>query len=157
MEEYSVISKIDEPTDRCSGMVVVPKANGDVRISVDLTKLNESVHRECHILPSVELTLGQLGEAKVFSKLDVGFDRLSWLVNHLSSPPLLPHLVDSASTGLPFGITSAPKYYQKKMSAILTGIPEVVCMINDILVFGWRLHKSGGCLEMDPRGGRYPQ
>ena len=69
METLGVISKIDEPTDWCSGMVVVPKANGDVRICVDLTKLNESVRRERHIMPSGELTPGQLGEAKVFSKL----------------------------------------------------------------------------------------
>ena len=41
MEELGVISKIDEPTDWCAGMVVVPKANGDVRIcvDVDLTKV----------------------------------------------------------------------------------------------------------------------
>ena len=70
MEELGVISKIDEPTDWCAGMVVVPKANGDVRVCVDLTKLNECVRRERHILPSVELTLAQLGEAKVSSKLD---------------------------------------------------------------------------------------
>ena len=42
-------------------MVVVPKANGQVRICVDLTKLNE---RECHILLSVEQVLAQIGDAK---------------------------------------------------------------------------------------------
>ena len=36
MEETGVITKISEPTEWCAGMVVVPKANGNVRICVDL-------------------------------------------------------------------------------------------------------------------------
>lgn len=66
-----VIRKVQEPTEWCSGIIVVPKSNGQVRICVDLTRLNESVCRERHILPSVEETL--TGDAKVFSKLDVNF------------------------------------------------------------------------------------
>ena len=51
-----MISKIDEPTDWCAGMVVVLKEDGRVRICVDLTQLNQSVCIERHILPSVEQT-----------------------------------------------------------------------------------------------------
>ena len=53
-----------KPTDWFSGIVVVPKPNGSVRICVDLSKLNDSVCRERHILPSVEQILAQLGNAK---------------------------------------------------------------------------------------------
>ena len=70
MESMDVIERVTEPTDWCSGMVVVPKANGKVRICVDLTKLNQSVQREWHILPSVEDTLAQLKDANIFTKLD---------------------------------------------------------------------------------------
>ncbi len=67
MELLGVITKFEEPTDWCSGMVPVPKKNGEVRICIDLTKLNEAVCREKYILPSVEQFLGLLGRAKVFS------------------------------------------------------------------------------------------
>ena len=77
MEDLGVISKVKEPTEWCAGMVVVPKANGKVRICVDLTKLNESVCRERHILPSVEQTLAQIGGAKIFSKLDANSGKLN--------------------------------------------------------------------------------
>ena len=37
MESMDVIERVTKPTDWCSGMVVVPKANGKVRICVDLS------------------------------------------------------------------------------------------------------------------------
>ena len=49
---------------------MVPKPNGKIRLCVDLTKLNESVCRERHILPSVKQILAQMNGAKIFSKLD---------------------------------------------------------------------------------------
>lgn len=38
-----VISRIEEPTDWCSGMVPVPTKEGSVRICCDLTNLYEDV------------------------------------------------------------------------------------------------------------------
>jgi len=49
---------------------------------------------------------------------------------------------------LPFGITSAPEHFQRRMSEILSGLNGVVCLVDDILVYGKtreehdeRLHK----------------
>ena len=70
MENLGVIAKVEQPTEWCTGMVVVPKPNGKVRICVDLTRLNESVKRERHPLPAVDQTLAQLAGANVFTKLD---------------------------------------------------------------------------------------
>ena len=54
MLQLGVIEQVNQPTEWCSGMVVVPKPNGSVRICVDLTNLNKNVQRERHILPSVK-------------------------------------------------------------------------------------------------------
>lgn len=70
MEGLGVISRIEELTEWCTGMVVVPKANGQVRICVDLMKLNESVCRERHQLPVVEQIFAQIAGAQFFAKLD---------------------------------------------------------------------------------------
>jgi hypothetical protein len=70
MEKLGVISRIDEPTEWCAGMVVVPKSSGQVRICIDFIKLNMSVKRENFPLPSVEESLVKLANAVVFSKLD---------------------------------------------------------------------------------------
>ncbi|KAL6459873.1 hypothetical protein MHYP_G00316320 [Metynnis hypsauchen] len=70
MEEMGVISRIEKPTEWCAGIVVVPKPNCKIRLCVDLTKLNESMCRERHILPSVDQSLAQLNGAQFFTKLD---------------------------------------------------------------------------------------
>ena len=43
MRQFGVIVPVREPTDCCSGMVVVPKPQDKVMICVDLTQLNKSV------------------------------------------------------------------------------------------------------------------
>ena len=76
--KLDVIETIDTPTDWCAPLVVVPKANGDVRLCVDLTMLNKSVKRETYAMPSVEETLSKISKGSVFSKLDAnsGFHSL---------------------------------------------------------------------------------
>ena len=138
MESMGVITKVDNPTDWCAGMVVVPKPNGNIRICVDLTKLNNSVRRERHILPSVEQILAQIGDSTIFSKLDAnaGF----WQVKLSKESALLTTFITPYGrfcfNRLPFGITSAPEFFQKQMSKILIGLDGVICMIDDVLIHG---------------------
>ena len=138
MESLGVISKVTEPTPWCAGMVVVPKRSGDVRICVDLKALNESVKRETHLIPKVDSVLAQLSGAAVFSKLDAssGF----WQIPLSERSKLLTTFITPfgryAFNKLPFGIASAPEIFQRRMNRILEGLDSVVCMMDDILVFG---------------------
>lgn len=139
MENMGVISRVDKPTEWCSGMVVVPKSDGkNVRICVDLTKLNESVLRENHPLPSVDQTLAQLTGAKIFSKIDSNSS--FWQANlSEESKPLTTFITPFGRyqfERLPFGISSAPEFYQKRMSETLEGFEGVVCHMDDVLVYG---------------------
>lgn len=56
-----------------SPLVVVPKPDSldGVRICVDMRRANEAVARENHPLPTIENFLPELGNATIFSKLDV--------------------------------------------------------------------------------------
>ena len=124
-------------------MVVVPKPNGNIRICVDLTKLNVSVCRERHMLPSVEQIHAQIGDSTIFSKLNAnaGF----WQVKLSGESALLTTFITLYGrycfNQLPFGITSAPEFFQKQMSKILTRLDGVVCMIDDVLVHGKTLQE----------------
>lgn len=70
MVSDGVIVPVEEPTEWGAPTVVVHMKNGNVRICVDCTTLNKSVLREYHPIPSVEHTLGMLGNARHFSKID---------------------------------------------------------------------------------------
>ena len=137
MEQLGVISKVEGPTEWCARMVVVPKPDGNVRICVDLTKLNESVCRERH-LPAVEQTLAQLAVAQVFTKLDAnsGFWQIPLSTDSSLLTTFLTPFGRYCFNRLPFGITSAPEHFQRRMSALLEGIEGVVCMMDDVLVHG---------------------
>ena len=138
MEQLGVIIPVTTPTEWCAGMVVVPKSNNKVRICVDLTHLNESVQRERHLLPAVDQTLAQLAGAKIFSKIDAnsGF----WQVPLAPESALLTTFITPFGRycfqRLPFGISSAPEHFQRRMQEILEGVQGVVCQMDDILVHG---------------------
>ncbi|XP_029701916.1 uncharacterized protein K02A2.6-like [Takifugu rubripes] len=138
MVTLGVIAPIDEPTEWCAGIVVVLKPNGTIRICVDLTHLNDYVCRERLILPAVDETLAKLSGATLFSKLDAtaGF----WQVPlHPESVPLTTFITPFGRYcfhRLPFGISSAPEHFQKRLSQMLTGLEGTVCHADDILVFG---------------------
>ena len=68
--EAGVITGVDQPTDWCAPMVVTPRSNGKVRVSIDLSKLNEYVKRESNPLPAVDTALGKLSGSRAFIKLD---------------------------------------------------------------------------------------
>lgn len=138
MQQLGVIERVTEPTSWCSGMVVVPKSKGKVRICVDLTKLNTSVKRERHPMPSVEQILAQVGDSKVFTKLDAnsGF----WQIPLAAESALLTTFITPFGRfcfrRLPFGITSAPEHFQRRMLEILEGLDGVTGMVDDVLVHG---------------------
>ena len=148
MESIGVISKVQQPTEWCVGMVVVPKANGKVRTCVDLTKLNESVQTEQHPLLAVDQTLAQLAGPKVFSKLDAnsGF----WQIPIDPASSLLTTFITPFGRHcfhcLPFGISSAPEHFQWRMSEALSGLAGVVCM-DDILIHAATREQHDECLN----------
>ena len=124
MVESGVIRSETEPTDWCAAMVPVIKKTGTVRICVDLKQLNTAVRREHHMLPSLEDIAPELAGSKVFSTLDAasGF----WQIPIYEDSQLLTTFITPfgryAFCRLPFGISSAPEIFQRKMSTLLEGL-----------------------------------
>ena len=116
MVNLGVIEPVDEPTDWCAPIVVVLKPNGNVKICVDLTKLNAAVRREMYQMPKVEETLGSTAKGAVYSNLGAnsGFHQVP----------------------LSVGIASAPEVFQKTMDRELSGLEGVLCHMDDILIVG---------------------
>ena len=130
MEPLGVISRVDQPTPWCAGMVIVPKENGIIRICVDLKPLNTSVQREVHPLPTVDETLAQLTGATVFSKL--GENSSFWQILLASSSKLLTTFLTHSGrycfNKMPFSISSALEHFQRRMGKLLVSLPGVLRM-----------------------------
>ena len=133
-----IIVPVEQPTSWCSAMVVVPKSSGAVRLCVDFTTLNKYVRRERVMLPSVDHTLAQLKGAKFFTRLDAnsGFYQVPLSENSQELITFITPFGRYMFTRMPFGISSAPEHFQRRMSEVLAGVPGVVCQMDDALVFG---------------------
>ncbi|GFR81911.1 transposon Ty3-G Gag-Pol polyprotein [Elysia marginata] len=137
MLSEGVISPLNEPTDWCSGIVVVPKPDqSSVRICVDLTALNKAVLREVHPLSSVDDDLARLAGSRVFTKLDArgGFWQMPLDPQTRLLRTFLTPFGRFCMNRLPFGISSALEIFQIRMSDILCDIEGVICHMDDILV-----------------------
>ena len=85
---------------------------------MDLKPLTESVLQEVYPLPKVDETLAQLTGATLFSKLDAnsGFWKIPLAE---TSRPLTTFITPFGRyhfNKLPFGITSAPEHFQRRMA-----------------------------------------
>ena len=136
MINQGIISPVTEPTTWCSGIVVVPKQNGDVRICVDLTQLNKAVRREIHPMNSVDESLAKLAQSKIFTKLDAksGFWQIPLSEKSRQYTTFITPFGRFQFNRLPFGISSASEVFQRSMSRILGDMEGIVCHMDDILI-----------------------
>ncbi|UYV63745.1 K02A2.6-like, partial [Cordylochernes scorpioides] len=143
MTRLGVIESVEEPTEWCAGMVAVSKPGGKIRNFVDLTKLNQYIRRENYPLPATEHILGQLGNACYFSKLDA--NSRFWQFGLAKESQKLTTFITPFGRfffkRIPFGITSAPEIFQRKMTQLLGNIEGVVCFMDDIVVYGSSLEE----------------
>ena len=136
--KLKVISTVEEPTDWTSGIVVVHKSNGSLRICIDPQQLNKGLKRRTYQVPTVEELLPELTKARVFSKCDVksGFwhiklDEASSKLTTFSTP-----FGRYKWNRMPFGIAPAPEIFQCRLEQALLGLPGVRNIHDDIIVFG---------------------
>ena len=93
---------------------------------------------ERYILPTVNVSPAKLSEGKVFSKLDAnyGFWQVPMGTGSCHLTTFITPIWRFCFNRLPFGISSIPDLFQRRMSTILDSISGVLCNMNDILVYG---------------------
>ena len=82
--------------------------------------------------------ISQLSTGWVFSKLDANSGY--WQVILEEESQLLTTFLTPwgrfSFQRMPFGLNSASEFYQRSMEKILFGLDGVICMMDDILIFG---------------------
>ena len=143
LEELDVIEKVNGPTSWINPLVAVEKPNGDIRICLDMRQANHAILREKHPVPTVEETLQEISEAKVFSKLD-----LNMAFHQIELHPHSRDITTFAAPGglyrykrLFFGVNMATEKFQQLIWQILKDCPGAYNLHDDVRVVG-RDHKE---------------
>lgn len=137
LELRGIIKKVEEPTPWISSMVTVVKPE-KLRICIDPKDLNKAIKHPKYQMPILDEVLPNLANAKVFSVLDAkdGFHQVkldepsSYLTTFWTPFGRYRYL------RMPFGISSAPEEYQRRMHSIVQGLRGVEVIADDILVYG---------------------
>ena len=109
-----------------------------VRVCLGPQDLNAAIKRNHFHMPTLDDVLPTLNKAKAFSLLDVkdGFmhiklsERSSFLTTFWGPQGCYRWL------RLPFGISSAPEEFQRRLQVALHGIDSVAVVADDVLVYG---------------------
>jgi hypothetical protein len=137
MERSGVIERFEGYSEWLSPMNVVPKANGDFRIVVNMGEPNKAIKRQFHHIPRLEEMTTKLCGAKRFTSLDI-----SNAFHHFKLSKESSEMTAFAAPGgnfrfkrLVFGVNCAPELFQRHMEDILSGMRNTVVYIDDILLY----------------------
>ena len=137
MVQEEIIAPVETPTSWVSSLVCVEKPN-KLRICLDPQDLNKAIKRNHYPMKTIEDILPDLSKAKIFSVLDAkhGF----W---HVELEEQSSYLTTFNSPfgryrwkRMPFGISSAPEEFQRRLDEALEGLHGVKTIADDILVYG---------------------
>ena len=136
--DKEVIEPVEGPTQWVSQLVVAEKKNGDLRICIDPRPLNKALKRAHYQLPTIDDVLPSLTDAKIFSKLDLSsafwqltLDEESSKLTTFNTP-----FGRYKWLRLPFGTSASSEIFQYRLHVALEGLPGVLCVADDIVVYG---------------------
>ena len=122
-----------------SPMVVVVKSNKDLRLCIDGSKtINPHIETHHYPLPVIDELLANKSNAKLFCVLDLKGAYQQLVVNEETKKLLAINTAFGmyAYKRLPFGVKPAASIFQSVMDQILSGLDDVQCYIDDILIWG---------------------
>ena len=136
--ELGVIEHVTKPPTWVNPLVVVPKKDGEgVRICVDMRIANTAIIREPYQIPTLDEILHTFNGCTKFTKLDLnkGYHQILLDPNSRDLTAFACHRGIFRYTRLIFGISPAAEIYQREIEIVLSGIPWV-CNISDDIIIG---------------------
>ncbi|KAJ1130344.1 hypothetical protein NDU88_008697 [Pleurodeles waltl] len=137
LQSLQIIEPV-EASEWVSPLVVARKANGKVRLCVDLRGLNENIIMDQFPLPRIDEMLSATRDAKWFSTLDLssGYHqvKLDYHSRHLTT--FCTPWGCFRFKSMPFGLASGAAVFQRLMAQLFGHLPNVTFFQDYILVMG---------------------
>ncbi|XP_076730651.1 retrovirus-related Pol polyprotein from transposon 412 [Maylandia zebra] len=122
-----------------SPAVVVIKKDGSVRFCCDYRRLNEVTCKDAYPLPRIEESLDALGNALLFSTLDLtaGYFQVAMSETDRGKTAVTTPFGLFEWTRMPFGLCNAPATFQRLMGMVLGDLSFDILLVylDDIIVF----------------------
>jgi hypothetical protein len=136
MEQEDILMKVTQPTDWVSSAVYVKRPNKKLRVCLDPQTLNKYVQIPKFRMPTLEDITPELHNVRVFSVCDakdgflqIALDEKSALLTTFHTP-----FGRYAWKRLPFGISSAPEEFQRRVLDLIDGLPGVYAIADDCVI-----------------------
>lgn len=143
------IEKVNGPTSWINPIVVVPKANGKIRLCIDMRRANEAIIRERHQIPKLDEILPELNDAKYFCKLDLreGYHQIELDESSRHITSFITHKGCYQSKRLIYGANSAFEQFQKTIEQCIAGCDGTKSISDDILLWGKSIDETATRLD----------
>lgn len=124
-----------------SPCVIVPKANGTLRLCQDYRALNSQTDLDPFPFPSIDEIISNFGGCKAFSKIDLkdGFHQVPLTKETRQYTAFVLPFGHYEFNYLPFGWKNSPSVFQRFMSNVLGNLlrdPFIKVYVDDILIGG---------------------
>ncbi len=131
-----IIEKVDGATPWVNPVVIVPKANAEIRMCLDMRQANAAIIRGRFPIPTVDELLQGMNGSAIFSKLDLkwGYHQLELTPESRDITTFAVHNGIYRFKRLVFGVSSASEQYQREIAAVLAGIEGVENISDDIII-----------------------
>jgi len=103
-----------------ANLVVVPKPNGEWRMCIDFTDLNEACPKDCYPLPRIEQLVDQTGGYEYLSSLDAnsGYHQIPMAKVDEEKTAFITPIEIYCYTVMPFGLKNAGATFQRTANNI---------------------------------------
>ena len=135
-----IIAPVTEATEWCAPIVVTPKkGTNDIRLCVDLSKLNRYVRREQYQSPTPAEAVADIAasEAQVFTVLDAKKGYHQCLMDEQSQ--LLTTFITPFGRfkyrRAPYGLSSIAEHYNRRMADSFEGLSGFRRIVDNIIIY----------------------